>query len=171
MRGLSTQARIARGAVAGLIAGAVASFVMDRFQAAASSLLPADRNGDEPATEKAADAVATAGAGHEVSDAAKPLAGQGIHYALGIGLGLAYGIVAEFRPSVTAGLGTVFGLSTATLLDESAVPAVGLADAPWKAPLPTTLYAYASHLVFGATAEIVRRQVAGTLTPLSETGS
>lgn len=168
MSDLSTPARIARGAVAGVIAGAVASFAMDRFQAVASSMLPSDSGGGEPATEKAADAAATAVVGHEVSDAAKPLAGQSVHYALGIGLGIAYGIAAEFRPSVTTGYGTAFGLGTATLLDEAAVPAVGLGDAPWKAPLSTTLYAYASHLVFGGTAEIVRRQVDGTLTKSAE---
>jgi len=171
MSNLSTPARIARGAVAGVIAGAVASFAMDRFQAAASSLFSSQGGENEPATEKAADAVATAVTGQEVPDAAEPLAGQSVHYALGIGLGIAYGIAAEFRPSVTAGFGTAFGLGTATLLDEGAVPAVGLGEAPWKAPLSTTLYAYASHLVFGGTAEFVRRQVAGTLTPSSETGS
>jgi putative membrane protein len=171
MSSLPIPARIARGIVVGVIAGAVASFAMDRFQAAASSLLPSDGGEDEPATEQAADAIATAVTGHEVPDADKPLAGQSVHYALGIGLGVAYGIAAEFRPAVTAGYGTAFGLGTATLLHEGAVPAVGLGDAPWKAPLSTTLYAYASHLVFGGTAEIVRRQVAGTLTPSAETSS
>ncbi|MEH3158576.1 MAG: DUF1440 domain-containing protein [Sphingomonas taxi] len=171
MTAQSTPARIAGGAVAGVIAGAVASFAMDRFQAAASALMPSDGGDDEPATEKAADAAATAVTGHEVPDAAKPLAGQSVHYALGVGLGVAYGIAAEFRPAVTIGFGAAFGLGTATLLDEAAVPAVGLSDAPWKAPLSTTLYGYMSHLVFGWTAEIVRRQVAGTLTSSSETGS
>lgn len=168
MSEVSTAVRIARGTVAGLIAGVAASFAMDRFQAAASGLLPSDGGEEEPATEKAADAVATAMTGQKVSDAAKPLAGQSVHYALGIGLGIAYGIAAEFRPAVTAGFGTAFGVGTATLLDEAAVPAVGLGEVPWKAPLSTTLYAFASHLVFGGTAEIVRRQVAGTLTPSSE---
>jgi len=82
---------------------------------------------------------------------------------LGIGLGTAYAVAAEFRPSVTTGYGTAFGVGTATLLDEAAVPAVGLGDAPWKADLPTQLYSYASHLVFGGVTEFVRRQVAGTL--------
>lgn len=171
MSELSTPARLARGAVAGLIAGAAASFAMDRFQAATSSLLPSNGSEEEPATEKAADAVATAVTGREIPDNTKPLAGQSIHYVLGIGLGIAYGIAAEFRPSVTTGYGTAFGLGTATLLDETAVPAVGLGEAPWKAPLSTTLYGYASHLVFGGTVEVVRRQVAGTLTPSPETNS
>jgi len=159
----STTGRIARGVVAGIVAGAVASFAMDRFQAAASGFLP-DRGGDaEPATEQAADALSTAATGREIAAADKPLAGQAIHYLLGIGLGTAYAVAAEFRPSVTTGYGTAFGVGTATLLDEAVVPAVGLGDAPWKADLPTQLYSYASHLVFGGVTEFVRRQVAGTL--------
>lgn len=162
-QGASTGARIARGVVAGVIAGAVASFAMDRFQAAVSPLLPSSGSDEEPATEKAADAVARRTVGHDVPDADKPLAGQAVHYALGIGLGVAYGIAAEFRPSVTAGYGTAFGVGTATLLDEGIVPAVGLGSAPWKVSLPSNLYSYASHLVFGSVGELVRRQVAGTL--------
>lgn len=161
----SYAARIARGLVAGVIGGAVASFAMDRFQALASSLLPSGDGDSEPATEKAADAVATGVTGHAISDADKPLAGQAVHYAVGIALGAAYGIAAEFRPSVAAGYGTAFGLGTATILDEAAVPATGLGSAPWGAGIASNLYSYASHIVFGGVNEIVRRQVAGTLTP------
>jgi uncharacterized membrane protein YagU involved in acid resistance len=98
-----------------------------------------------------------------VPAADKPLAGQAIHYALGVGLGVAYGIAAEFRPAIASGYGVGFGIGTATLLDEAAVPAVGLGDAPWRSDLPTTLYGYASHIVFGGAAELVRRQVRATL--------
>ena len=160
-----TTARTARGSVAGAIAGAVASFAMDRFQAAVSPLLPSSGDGSsEPATEKAADAIAKQVTGNDVPEAVKPLAGQAIHYALGIALGVAYGVAAEFRPAVTAGGGTAFGLGTATLLDEAAVPALGLGDAPWHAGFASNLYSYASHFVFGGVTEIVRRQVASTLT-------
>lgn len=160
----STAARIARGLVAGVVAGAVASFAMDRFQAVVSPLLPSSDDADpEPATEKAADSVMRQVTGHEVPDADKPLAGQSIHYALGIALGAAYGIAAEFRPAVTAGYGAGFALGTATLLDEAIVPAVGLGKAPWASDAPTLLYSYASHLVFGGVSEFVRRQVVGTL--------
>ncbi len=161
----SNAVKIARGLVAGVIAGAVASFAMDRFQAAASTLLPSGGGDSEPATEKAANAVATGITGHAIPDANKPLAGQAIHYAVGIALGAAYGIAAEFRPSVTSGYGMGFGLGTATVLDEAAVPAMGLGSAPWDAGIASNLYSYASHLVFGGVSEIVRRQVADTLTP------
>lgn len=159
----SPTAKIRRGALAGLVAGAAASFVMDAFQAAVAALSSEDDAQSEPATQKAADAIARTVTGDAIAPADKPLAGQAIHYALGIGLGVAYGIAAEFRPQVTAGYGTAFGIGTATLLDEAAVPAVGLGATPWDAGPASNLYSYASHLVFGSTTELVRRQVAGTL--------
>jgi putative membrane protein len=159
--------KVLRGALAGLVAGAVASLAMDRFQAGVTALASSDDEAEkqEPATEKAADGVANAITSRDVPPADKPLAGQTMHYALGMGLGVAYGIAAEFRPAVTAGFGTAVGLGTATVLDEGAVPALGLGQAPWKAGLTSHLYGYASHLVFGSTTEAVRRQVAGTLQP------
>ena len=157
--------KVLRGALAGVIAGAVASFAMDRFQAAITMLSSDEGDDQEPATEKAADGVARVVTGHALARPDKPLAGQAIHYALGIGLGAAYGIAAEFLPAVTAGRGAAFGIGTATLLDEAMVPAVGLGEAPWKAGVASNLYSYASHLVFGGATELVRKQVATTLTP------
>jgi len=158
-------ARLLAGAAAGLVAGVVASFAMDRFQAAVTALSASDDGDEEPATAKAADKIAVATVGTEVPPADKPLAGQLVHYALGTGLGLLYGLAAEVRPGVTAGYGTAFGTGTAALLDEAAVPAAGLSDAPWKADAATHLYALASHLVFGVVAELTRAQVRATLGP------
>lgn len=56
-----------------------------------------------------------------------------------------------------------FDIAAATLLDEAAVSAVGLGNAPWKADLKTTIYGYASHLVSGGVAELVRRQARAIL--------
>jgi putative membrane protein len=69
--------KVLRGALAGLVAGAVASFAMDRFQAGVAALGPkSDADGEsEPATEKAADAVAREATGHAVPEPDKPLAG------------------------------------------------------------------------------------------------
>lgn len=154
--------KLLRGALAGLVAGATASLAMDLFQVVlkAMSSPASDDEKQEPATQKAADSVAKATTGRKLPSSDKPLAGQVMHYALGIGLGVAYGIAAEFYPAVTAGFGTAFGVGTATLLDEAVVPLVGLGQAPWKAGPASNLYSYASHLVFGSTTELVRRQVA-----------
>ena len=147
-------------AAAGLVAGLAASFVMDRFQAGVAALSPSDSDA-EPATEKAADKVSQAVVGHEVPDDRKPLAGQAVHYALGVGLGVVYAVAAEYRPAVTAGYGTAFALANTALLDEAAVPAVGLGEAPWKTAPSTHLYSVASHMVFGTVTEGVRRLLRG----------
>ena len=157
--------KIARGVLAGVIAGAAAAFAMDRFQVAVSWLSSSGGDDTEPATEKAADAIALGATGREVPKTDKPLAGQSVHYALGIGLGVAYAVAAEFRPAVSSGYGAPFGIGTATLLDLTAVPIAGLGEAPWRTDAMTTLYGYASHLVFGTVAELVRRQVRSTLLP------
>ncbi len=147
-------------AAAGLVAGLAASFVMDRFQAGVAALSSSDSDA-EPATEKAADKVSQAVVGHDVPDDRKPLAGQAVHYALGAGLGVVYAVAAEYRPAVTAGYGTAFALANTALLDEAAVPAVGLGAAPWKTAPSTHLYSVASHVVFGTVTEGVRRLLRG----------
>lgn len=158
-----TTGKLVRGAAAGLVAGITASFVMDRFQAALGALSSSATDQDEPATEKAADGIARALTGTAVAGGNKALAGQAIHYVLGAALGVVYGVTAELRPSVTTGFGTAFGLGTATLLDEIAVPLSGVGKPPWQAGLSGNLYSYASHLVFGGATELVRRHVRATL--------
>lgn len=159
-------ARLLRGALAGLVAGAVASFAMDRFQALVSAASSDEGGGDsEPATARAADSVARVATGSEVAEADKPLAGQLVHYGVGAALGIAYGVAAAYRPAVTAGYGAAFAIGTAAVLDEGAVPAAGWGEAPWQSPASTHLYSLASHLVFGVVAEAVRRQVDATLRP------
>jgi len=157
----SQTAKLLAGAAAGIVAGVLASFAMDRFQAAVTALSPSDDSGggDDPATVKAAEMVT------QVPEADKPLAGQLVHYAVGTGLGLLYGILAEVKPGITAGYGTAFGTGTAALLDEAAVPAVGLGEAPRKTDATTHLYGLASHLIFGLVAELARSQVRATLEP------
>ena len=155
-----TAPNIWAAAAAGLVAGLAASFVMDRFQAGVAALSSSDSDA-EPATEKAADKLSQAVVGHDVPDDRKPLAGQAVHYALGAGLGVVYAVAAEFRPAVTAGYGTAFALANTALLDEAAVPAVGLGDAPWKTAPSTHLYSVASHMVFGTVTEGVRRLLRG----------
>lgn len=148
-----------KGALAGLAGGLVASFAVDRFQAGLDALGAAPGGDGEPATQQAADKIAALTVGEAVPDERKPAAGQAVHYALGSALGLAYGAFAEVRPEVAAAGGTGFGLGTAALLDEAAVPAAGLGPAPWKTSPNAHLYSVASHLVFGVAAEATRRIV------------
>jgi putative membrane protein len=67
--------------------------------------------------------------------------------------------VAEVVPEVTAGAGLPFGVAFWLVVDEGAVPLLGLSKGPMEYPLSTHAYALASHFVYGLTAELVRRSV------------
>ena len=146
-----------RGLAAGIAGGLIASFAMDQFQKMWSVVLPPPKSDGDPATVKAAERASRAAFGTPLAKDEKSTAGGIVHYLFGAGLGGAYGLLAEIRPGVTRAAGVPFGLTTATLFDEIAVPAVGLGPAPTKSPTATHAYAYASHLVFGAVTEGVRR--------------
>ena len=156
---MSDRPDLLRGVVAGLAAGLVASFAMDLAQKGLSMLSSDDGGGGEPATEQAADRVSQSFRGEPVAEDYKSMAGQTVHYGFGALLGLAYGVAAEYRPQATYARGTAFGLGSALLFDETAVPAAGLGEAPWNTRASTHLYAVASHLVFGSVAEAARRLV------------
>jgi putative membrane protein len=140
---------VARGALAGALAGVFASFAMNRFQ----GLLGAGGGGGEPSTVKAAERVA----GRRLADSEKGKAGNAVHYGFGTALGATYGTAAEVEPWVAAGLGMPFGGAVALVADEALVPAAGLSAPPWESSASTHAYSLASHLVFGAALEAARR--------------
>ncbi len=51
--------------------------------------------------------------------------GEAVHYAMGAGSGLIYGIAAEVAPVTTAGLGLPFGAAVWLVADDVVVPALG----------------------------------------------
>jgi uncharacterized membrane protein YagU involved in acid resistance len=87
----------------------------------------------------------------------KKIAGPAVHYVLGTGVGGLYGAAAEVAPNVTMGMGLPFGAAFWLVVDEGAVPLLGLSKAPTAYPLSTHVYALSSHFVYGITAELVRR--------------
>ena len=147
-----------RGLAAGIAAGLVASLAMNLFQKAWASALPPPSSGDDPATVKAAQHASRAATGEYFAKEDKAAAGNAVHYLFGALLGGAYGLIAEYRPEVTKGYGTMFSLGSAAF-DELAVPAAGLSGPPTDFPAATHGYALASHLVFGAVSEATRKLV------------
>jgi putative membrane protein len=168
-----------KGLVAGLIGGLVASWTMNRFQDVWFKL---SENGDRSAggrstrqskeeqqtnsneaeddtTVKAASAISEGIFSHKLSEDEKKIAGPAVHYALGTGVGGLYGAVAEVMPEVTTGAGLPFGVAFWLVVDETAVPVLGLSKPPTEYPASTHVYALASHLVYGCTAELVRRNL------------
>lgn len=145
--------------VAGFAGGLVASFAMGQFQTALARLASNNggASGDEPSTHKAADAVAVSVTGKPVPSRYKSAAGAAVHYALGAGVGAIYGAASARNRGVTAWAGLPFGATVWLVADEIGVPAAGLSKGPRAYPLKTHASALASHLVYGATTEIVRR--------------
>ena len=176
-----------KGLAAGLVGGLVASWTMNQFQEAWSKAAEGfekphgaqsmqtsegeqpgrgsgqDKENQDDATVKAARAISEGIFGHELKEHEKKAAGAAVHYAFGTVTGGLYGAVAEFSPEVTVGAGLPFGAAFWLVADETMVPLLGLSKPPTEYPVSTHVYALASHLVFGLTAEIVRRAVRRTL--------
>jgi len=171
-----------KGLAAGLIGGLVASWTMNRFQDGWSKL--AERNQRSPhaqdplsnnpecderaeasyqpeddTTVRTASAISEGVFDHKLTQSEKKIAGPAVHYALGTGVGGLYGAVAEVAPKVTTGAGLPFGAIFWLVVDEGAVPLLGLSKGPTAYPLSTHAYALSSHFVYGLTAEIVRRVI------------
>jgi hypothetical protein len=173
-------ASIAKGMLAGAIGGAVASFAMNQFQAAASKLFEdpeqhpqkkerarqaqgwkehkQESGGEE---ENATVNAAVAVLGPDLSPKQKQAAGNAMHYAFGIVSGVAYGAIAEEWEVARAGSGTLFGAVLWLTADEVAVPALKLSKPPGEYPARVHVMALASHLVYGMATELVRRALRG----------
>ena len=118
-----------------------------------------EKEQQDDATVETAKVISKKVFGHELQESEKQTAGAAVHYAFGAATGGLYGAMAEVTPQVTAGVGLPFGVVFWAVADEMAVPLLGLAKGPTQYPLSTHVYALASHLVYGVTAELSRRAV------------
>ena len=165
---------VLKGLVAGLIGGLIASWTMNRFQDVWVKLAAHQDSSDhsskpEPqqshseeqddTTVRTASAISEGLFDHKLTESEKKIGGTAVHYSLGTGVGGLYGAVAEVAPEITAGAGLPFGAAFWLVVDEGAVPLLGLSKGPTKYPLSTHAYALTSHFVYGLTAELVRRSV------------
>jgi hypothetical protein len=176
-----------KGMMAGAAGGLVASWVMNQFQAlwsrmaygverphGAQSLQQGsprhgvarelqERGRDREANDAAIRTAVVASErllGLELAEREKKeMAGAVVHYAFGVATGGLYGAIAELKPATTAGAGLPFGAAVWLIADEIIVPALGLSKTPTEYPTSTHAYSIASHLVYGLTTEIVRREV------------
>lgn len=184
---------VAKGAVAGFVAGLVASWVMEQFQAHKPPSPPerAPRGkrqeqqeqtrpqrgegggealrvkeaseGEEPATVKAAEAISQRYFHHDLSESEKVVADPVMHYAMGGVSGMVYGVAAELTPLATTGFGLLFGAAVWFIADEATLPALGLSKMPTQYPPSTHADALGAHLCYGITTDIVRRVVRAVL--------
>lgn len=175
---------VLKGLAVGLVAGLVASWTMNQFQAALGRLMAneerphgaqslqqgspehglgrelKERGRDEPddnAAARTANAIAELGFNYHLTKDEKELGGAIAHYAMGATSGAIYGALAEIMPVATIGVGLPFGAAVWLSADEVIVPLLGLSRAAEDYPLSIHVYSCASHLVYGLTTELVRR--------------
>ena len=178
MRNNNGSPNIAKGVLAGLAAGFVASWTMNQFQAAwtriaegtekphgAQAMQPAhgstgdqreDVKEQDDATVETAKVISRV-VDHELQESEKKPAGAVVHYAFGTAGGGLYGVLAEVSPQVTTAAGLPFGAAFWLIADQVTVPLLGLKKGPTEYPVSTHVYSLASHLVYGMTAEFSRR--------------
>jgi len=113
----------------------------------------------DDATVETAKVISEGVFGHELQESEKKAAGAAVHYTFGTLSGGLYGALAELVPQVTTAAGVPFGAAFWLLADEISVPLLGLSKGAAEYPVSTHAYALASHLVYGATAELSRRAV------------
>jgi len=183
---MKDESSVTKGLAAGVAGGLVASLVMNQFQALLGKLMQdqsrshgaqslqqgspdhgigrelQERGSDAPddnAAVRAGNAVSVFVFNHKLSKPEKEVAGAIAHYAMGATSGAIYGAVAEIVPLTTMAEGVPFGAAVWAIADEAIVPALGLSKSASKYPLSTHAYSFASHLVFGLTTEVVRRNI------------
>lgn len=80
-------------------------------------------------------------------------AGKAIHFLLGIGPGVAYGLLRRRFPEMAAGKGLLFGFAVFVVNDQLMAPAAGLASGPRHYPWQAHLRGLVGHLAFGVATE------------------
>ena len=167
---------LARGVVAGIAGGLVASWVMNEFitgpgvalrhavqsdaenAAEAKAAKESAGEGKEDATMKVADRIVSAATGgRHLTFAQEQVGGPVVHYTFGGLMGGLYGGLAEFGTPVTSGLGASFGSVLFASADLIGVPVLNLSELPTQEPASALVTPFAAHEVYGVTTELVRR--------------
>jgi hypothetical protein len=163
---------LVRGILAGVAGGLAASWVMNEFSETLGKKLSdavetpeekkeleAESDGED-ATMRAADKIVeTVTGGRHLTYAQREVGGPIVHYTMGALTGGLYGALAEYSDAVRAGFGTTFGGILFATADVLGVPAMKLGPWPSEYPVSSLANPLASHLIYGATTELVRRVV------------
>jgi uncharacterized membrane protein YagU involved in acid resistance len=96
---------------------------------------------------------------HEPTQPQREYLGSAFHYAFGAAAGTIYAALAPRYPKLTAARGALYGLLVWLLADELLVPALRIADPPWRSPLRLHLYSIGAHLAYGLGLDSTRRLV------------
>lgn len=161
-----------RGVLAGIAGGLVAAWAMNQWSEGPGSTLTQkletpeeqqqvkSQSDGEDATMKTADALASkAKGGQHLTQEEKDKGGPIVHYTYAALMGGLYGGLAEYSSLVRSGFGTTYASALFVGGDLVAVPALGLSKPLSDFPASSYAGPFTSHLVYGATTELVRRIV------------
>lgn len=151
---------ILSGVAIGALAGAAATWLMDRTTTAIIEREPESAKqreqevrGGLSAYEIAAEKAATL-AGRALSSSERRRIGSAIHWSTGIAAGALYGALRHRIPRLGIGSGVVFGALFFAAVDEGALTLLGLTPPPANFPWQTHARGLAGHLVLGSVIEI-----------------
>ena len=173
------KARIAKGALAGVIGGLAGTYAMNHAQRWWSRSV----HGAEPesaagrhdardwqelaegqnSNEIAAQTAAVHTIGRPLDRGELKVGATAVHFAFGAAMGGLYGAFWEISPSTRQMGGAAFGTTVWAAADEVAMPLLGLSGPTTEHPPERHVHAFAAHIVFGVTTEIVRRGVRALL--------
>jgi putative membrane protein len=143
----------------GLLAGAIGGLAGGLIKAAAEVIYPRRVEGQISPPVLLVSRMVEHSGGPPLSPEQQKLAESSVHFVFSAAVGALYGALAEYWPEATAGEGCAFALVLLGATHESALPALGLTEAPGRQPKQEQLSELATHLVFGFATEQLRARV------------
>jgi hypothetical protein len=150
---------VTRKMLKGAIAGAVATWTLDRVTTYMYEREPKPERQKEDRVRRGRSAYEIAAEklasflGRELSAGERRLLGTAIHWALGIGAGVAYGAFGRRIPGFRRAGGGAFGTAFWAAVDEGLVSLLGLTPPPKAFPWQTHARGLTGHLAYGIAAE------------------
>ena len=183
----SSLKRVTQGALAGLVAGIIASWSANKFHSLWSEVRGEEKHPEvaelsqrggrpdsaaakeaasvegnppqEDATVKIAAKISNAVLDRPLTTDQKHRGGVAVHYVFGALSGAFYGATVEAFPAVRTMKGLGFGIAVWLVGVEITLPALNLTEPPWQYPFRMHAYSFISHLIYGGVAEQVRRNL------------
>ncbi len=155
-----------RNVIHGAAAGAIAVWVMDRFDwFAFDHVDPKARNrteavrpnGMDPAHALVAKTASAAGISLKPAPPHQHPGGLAVHYAVPMALAILYDVLKQRSLIIGGGRGAFYGAMTFVLLDEVVNPLIGLAAPPAKYPWQRHARELATHVLYGMTTHAMLR--------------
>jgi hypothetical protein len=145
-----------RDAIRGALAGAAATWLMDRvttgmLESQAREVTARERAAQPNGKSSVANLVdrVEASTGLQVPPARRPLVENAIHYSLGVLPGALYGVTRRYLPFQAVGRGLAYGLALFAVNDEYANTKLGFAGSPRAYPAETHFRGLTGHAVLG----------------------